>query len=128
MPTEIARYQSTEEEELASKRRELAALLADLAERELSLTNLKAELATFEGQYLRAVGVLYAELYEWNARITELIAAWDGATEALAPYIKTARCLFRQPLQLIPARLSSLEPSSSLESTGTGSICRCRSY
>jgi hypothetical protein len=51
------------------------------------LTSLKAELATFEGQYLRAVGVLYAELYEWNARIAELIAAWDGTTEALASTI-----------------------------------------
>lgn len=84
MPAEIARYRAREEEELASKRRELAALFADLAERELTLASLKAELATFEGQYLRAVGVLYAELDEWNARIAELIAARDGTTEARA--------------------------------------------
>lgn len=82
--TEIVRKASPEEEELASKRRELALLLVELAERELSLASLKAELAAFEGQYLREVGTLYAELDEWNAKIAELTATLDDSSEAQA--------------------------------------------
>ena len=71
MKAQIVRRLSPEEEELARKREELALLQAELAERELFLTNLRAELSAFEGQYLRQVGTLYAELDEWNARIAE---------------------------------------------------------
>jgi len=77
MNSEIARRTSPEEEELARKRKELAQLRAELAERELFLTNLRAELAAFEGRYLRKVGTLYAELDEWNAKIAELAAKDD---------------------------------------------------
>ena len=61
MPTEIVRHLSPEEQELARKRQELALLQVELTDRELSLANLRAELAAFEGRYLREVGVLYAE-------------------------------------------------------------------
>src|SRR5580692_9266401 len=82
MPTEIIRHLSPEEQELARKREELASLQADLTERELSLANLRAELAAFEGRYLREVGVLYAELDDWNAKIAELAAEEDGSERA----------------------------------------------
>jgi hypothetical protein len=82
--TEIVRLVSPQEEELASKRRELAELLTELIERELSLASLKAELLAFEGQYLREVGVLYAELDDWNAKIAELTADREGTSEAQA--------------------------------------------
>src|SRR5215469_2343221 len=78
------RVVSPEEEELANKRRELALLLADLADRELSLACRKAELAALEGQYLREVGVLYAELDECKARMAELTARLEGTDEAQA--------------------------------------------
>ena len=51
-------------------------LEAQLAEQELLLTSLKTELAAFEGLYLRQVGILYAELDEWNA---VLKINWDPA-------------------------------------------------
>jgi len=82
MQTDIARRMSPEEEELAKKREELARLQAKLADRELFLTNLRAELSAFEGQYVRQVGVLYAELDEWNARIAERLAEQEGTEEA----------------------------------------------
>jgi hypothetical protein len=82
MHTEITRRLSAEEEELAKKREELALLQAELAERELFLTNLRAELSAFEGQYLRQVGALYAELDEWNAKIAERLAEQEGTDEA----------------------------------------------
>lgn len=78
----LVRRLSPEEEELAKKRDELALLQVQLAERELYLANLRAELAAFEGQYLRQVGVLYAELDDWNAKIAELVAEEDGTHEA----------------------------------------------
>ena len=78
MPTEIVRHQTPEEVELLRKREELAAVRADLAERELELADLRAQLKSFEGRYLREVGVLYAELDEWEARIAELEASYDA--------------------------------------------------
>jgi len=82
MNKHIARKTSPEEEELARKREELALLQATLAERELFLTNLQAELSAFEGRYLRQVGTLYAELDEWNAKIAESLADEEGTEES----------------------------------------------
>jgi hypothetical protein len=55
-------------EELFRRRAELAAVHVELAERELALTAFKAELASFETQYRRALGARYArldQLTEW---------------------------------------------------------------
>jgi hypothetical protein len=82
MKREISRRISPEEEELARKREELALLQAELADRELFLTNLRAELAAFEGRYLRQVGTFYAELDEWNAKIAERLAKEEGTEES----------------------------------------------
>jgi hypothetical protein len=46
------------------------------------LANLRAELSTFEGRYLREVGVLYAELDDWKAKIALLIAEEAGTVQA----------------------------------------------
>jgi hypothetical protein len=78
----IIRQQSPEEEELASKRDELALLQVQLGERELNLANLRAELTVFERRYLRQVGVLYAELDDWDAKIAELAAKRERTEEA----------------------------------------------
>jgi hypothetical protein len=77
MPTEIVRQQTPEEVELLRKREELAFVRAQLAERELELADLRAQLKGFEGLYLRQVGVLYAELDELEALIAELEASLD---------------------------------------------------
>ena len=74
MPSAIVRKLTPEQEELDRKRVELAAVRAALAERELELADLRAQLKSFEGRYLRQVGVLYAELDEWNAKVAELEA------------------------------------------------------
>ena len=84
MKAELVRQLSPEEEELVAKREELARLEAQLADQELVLASLKAELAAFEGLYLRRVGVLYAELDEWNALLAELRAEQSGTPEAKA--------------------------------------------
>jgi DNA-binding SARP family transcriptional activator len=79
MEFEIIRHIPSEEAELARKCEELALLQAELIDRELFLANLRAELAAFEGRYLREVGTLYSELDDWNAKIAELAAEADGS-------------------------------------------------
>lgn len=81
MTKTIVRRLSPEEEELATKRAEFTALQTQLAERELYLANLRAELTGFEGRYLRSVGILYAELDDWNAKIAELLAEREQTHE-----------------------------------------------
>ena len=88
-----ARVQSPEELELERKKKELAALQADLVEEELRLSTLQAELAAFRTEYLRVVGVRYAELDGLKARIAEARAARapaDSAAHAAAAEARTA--------------------------------------
>jgi hypothetical protein len=82
MNSEIVHFTSPEEQELARKREVLAILQAELTDRELLLADLRAELALFEGRYLRQVGVLYAELDDWNAKIAEFAAEIAGTDQA----------------------------------------------
>jgi chromosome segregation ATPase len=82
MASEIVRQITPEEAELARKREELASVQAALADRELELADLRAQLKSFEGRYLRQVGVLYAELDDWDARIAELEATLESSSGA----------------------------------------------
>ena len=84
MSGKIVRRLKPEEEEILRKREELAAIRATLAERELELVDLRSQLAAFEGRYLRQVGILYAELDEWKARIAELKARLDTSDASKA--------------------------------------------
>ncbi len=59
-------------EELPRKREELAALLAEVEERESELATLREELLALEHRYLTEIGDLYLELDAWNARIQQL--------------------------------------------------------
>ena len=86
-----------EEQELARKQEEQAALQVDLADRELRLANLLAELGAFERRYLHFVASRYAELDEWKARSAEQFArqrpeserAQQAAAEARAKAAET---------------------------------------
>lgn len=71
MTAEIILQQSPDDVALLDKREQLAAVRSTLAERESELAQLRAQLKTFEGRYLRQVGVLYAELDDLEARIAE---------------------------------------------------------
>lgn len=82
MPPGITLTLSPEEEELQRKHGELASIRVALAERELELADLRAQLKAFEGQYLREVGVLYAELDDWDARTAELEARLESSASA----------------------------------------------
>src|ERR1700677_5233939 len=71
MPAEIILQQSPDDDALLDKREQLAAVRTTLAERESELAQIRAQLKTFEGRYVRQVGILYAELDEIEARIAE---------------------------------------------------------
>ena len=73
-----------EEQELARKREEQAALQMELAGRELQLANLLAELAVFERRYLHFVASRYAELDKWKARSNAETQAVGNETEYAA--------------------------------------------
>lgn len=74
MSKELAKRDTPEERELAQKREELSSLQVLLAQRELDLTTLQAELHAFERRYFRVVGVRYAELDEVEAQIADLLS------------------------------------------------------
>lgn len=60
------------EEDLARKTLELTQIEVTLADQELFLANLRAELAVFRVRYLREVGSLYAQLDDWS----DQLASW----------------------------------------------------
>ena len=118
MSAETVRRVSPEEEELAKKREEFALLQSELADRELYLTNLRAELLAFEGRYLRQVGILYAELDEWNAKIAELVAE-DERTEETRSAATQARTQAAQSHSAVhgeAAEAKDFTPSADLKS------------
>src|SRR5271163_3024349 len=71
MPAEIILQQTPDAAALLDKREQLAAVRTTLAERESELAQIRAQLKTFEGRYLRQVGILYAELDDLEARLAE---------------------------------------------------------
>ncbi|MGA2511509.1 MAG: J domain-containing protein [Candidatus Acidiferrales bacterium] len=80
-----------EEQELARKREEQAALEAELADRELRSANLRAELGAFERQYLHFVGSRYADLDEYKAQIAERLVAEQPGNERAQQAARDAR-------------------------------------
>lgn len=82
MAREIVRQLTPEEEELQRKREELAGVRSALAEREVELADLRVQLKSFEGLYLRQVGVLYAELDDLDACVAELEASLESSPSA----------------------------------------------
>jgi hypothetical protein len=68
----IARQPRPEDPELFRLRSELAVLRATLTTREADLDHLRAQLHSFEGRYIRQVGILYIQLDEWQDRLADL--------------------------------------------------------
>ena len=78
MSKAIFRATTPEEAELARQRCELAAVREVLGARERELEHLRDQLFSFEGRYIRQVGVLYRQLEEWEERIAELLVSRES--------------------------------------------------
>jgi hypothetical protein len=79
--TSLFRHRSPEEFELVFRRREVATLRASLADREKHLAQLRNRIFSFEGRYIRQVGVLYVQLEQWQTRIAKLQVASESMEE-----------------------------------------------
>ena len=89
MSKAIFRATTPEEIELARQRRELAAVREALAARERELGHLRDQLFSFEGRYIRQVGVLYRQLEEWEERIAELLVSRESPEDRAAQLLKS---------------------------------------
>jgi DnaJ-domain-containing protein 1 len=81
MGSDLVRRLTPEEEEVERKRAELDALETDLAQRELDLATLHAELHAFERKYQQVIGIRYAELDRIEAQITEYMAYLESSQD-----------------------------------------------
>ncbi|QMV18254.1 hypothetical protein GOB94_05780 [Granulicella sp. 5B5] len=72
MSTAIFRRPTPAEAELVRRRLELESLRSTLAARELALGDLRNHLISFEGRYIRQVGILYRQLDHWERRFAVL--------------------------------------------------------
>jgi chromosome segregation ATPase len=119
MPADLFPILTPEEEELRRKQAELAALERQLAERELELATLRAELDRIQHAYMAQVGLKYAELDRIEARISELLAASDPGDEDLQARAAEAQTRAEESEQatrgIEPSRelLKSFTPSDS---------------
>lgn len=91
MNADAPRRGTPEEQELESKRAELAVLEAQLTERELDCATLQAVLRAFEVRYLRRVGHLYVELDAIEAQIAAALARQHPENPATAASAAQAR-------------------------------------
>jgi len=98
-----------EDSELAKKRAELAPLEAILAQRELELVTLQAELRDFEARYLRIVGVRYTELDQVEAQIAEAIADLNPEDEKARAQAEQARTQAEESAQATDSAASEDE-------------------
>jgi hypothetical protein len=83
--------QKPEDQELARKLAEQAATEGELADRELRVANLRAELTAFERRYLHFIGTRYAELDECKAQIAERVAREQPRNERAQQAAREAR-------------------------------------
>lgn len=89
--SQISRVVGPEERELDSLRLQIAALETELAEKELCLITLKAELDAFNLRYMQTVGPALAKLDEIRARIQEALAALAPHNQVLEEQAYQAR-------------------------------------
>jgi len=99
---------------------ELATFESELAESELELATLRAELQALERQYLRVVGVRFAELDEIEAKIAEALADQSPGDTSAHDRAASARSRAQESAQAAgtvrePSERERFEPSEDLK-------------
>ncbi len=90
-PVQTTPIQKPEDQELARKLAEQSAIESELADRELRVANLRAELSAFERRYLHFIGARYAELDECKAQLAERLARQQPGNERAQQAAREAR-------------------------------------
>lgn len=91
MEASLIRIPSADETEVRQRRAQLAALESALAQRELELATLKAELRAVDLLYLRKVGMLLMQLDVLDIRINDLLIRFDPDNLAAKKKAQQAR-------------------------------------
>jgi len=118
----ITPRKTPEEEELGSKLAELAGLESELAQKELDLSTLQAEVGAFELHYLQLVGAKLAELDAVKALIAEAFARLHPADQQAKREAREARAQAEETKQAHqdavaqPSKSACFQPSESLKS------------
>jgi len=115
-PSAIVRATTPEEAELARRRRELAAVREALAARERDLERLRDQLFSFEGRYIRQVGVLYRQLEEWEERIAELLVARESPEDRAAKLHQAQEAAIAAEIDAMVEESKHAEPALDLKS------------
>lgn len=119
MVTEIMRNQTPEEQELSIKLSALIEIEAELAQRELDLATIQAELHIFEANYIRIVGVRLAKLDDIEAQIAELEARLKPGNKKIQEQAAQARVQAQKSAEAIEMteepEKGKFKPSESLK-------------
>ena len=119
MRTDITRTQTPEDRELSKKLYKLSELETELAQSELDLATIQAELRTFEGRYIRIVGVCYTELDEIKAQIAEAEVRLKPKDNKIQEQAAQARAQAQETAQAVGTakepREKKFEPSEILK-------------
>lgn len=107
----VAQGQTPEERERDKKSSELTAIQTELAQRELDLATIQAELHAFEGRYIRIVGVRYAELDEIEAQIAEAQARLYSRDDKVRDQAAHARAKARESSKATGAVQETKQPT-----------------
>ncbi|MBW4618278.1 MAG: molecular chaperone DnaJ [Cyanosarcina radialis HA8281-LM2] len=107
MTSSLIRRQTPEEQELEAKLAEIAALEAQLGQRELDLATIQAELHAFEREYLQVIGTRYTELDRIEAQIAEYMAYLESSRDFKPS--ESLKKLYREVAKLIHPDLATDE-------------------
>lgn len=91
MKNEIEKAKTPEEQELNDKVSELNSLETELAQKELDLATVMAELQALDSRYLRIVGAKFVELDNIKAEIAEILASQQPENVSAQEEAKQAR-------------------------------------
>src|SRR5438874_420409 len=106
-----------EEDELQRKQARLAELEAQLADRELELATLLADLVYFEKRYLQSVGRRYAILDELKAKIAEARARQNPQNQSARQEARQARAKAQESAEAAGAENAAPLPDDSAGSS-----------
>lgn len=107
---QVTKANTPEERELAEKQAKLEELRTRIAEAELEYHTVRAQLAAFEADYFRIVGVKLAKLDELHAQLAEAQARLQPQSETLQKTAEDARRQADETAQAFEEEIAAAAP------------------